>query len=164
MNLRISDKKKNTFISIFHLLKNSCTDIHATFDVNNLHIQGMDKSHICLFDLNLKKEWFESYEVSSKEEICFNANNFYSIINTKSDEQTLVIKKETDDFLIIELINLIKNSDYNKYFSMPLLEYEYDEMNIPSPDFDAEFSLPSKRVNDMFSQLSNFGDDINKMF
>ena len=161
MNLRISDKKKNTFISIFHLLKNSCTDIHATFDVNNLHIQGMDKSHICLFDLNLKKEWFESYEVSSKEEICFNANNFYSIINTKSDEQTLVIKKETDDFLIIELINLIKNSDYNKYFSMPLLEYEYDEMNIPSPDFDAEFSLPSKRVNDMFSQLSNFGDDIN---
>jgi len=161
MNLRISDKKKNTFISIFHLLKNSSTDIHATFDVNNLHIQGMDKSHICLFDLNLKKEWFESYEVVSKEEICFNTSIFYSIINTKSDEQTLVIKKETNDFLIIELINLIKNSDYNKYFSMPLLEYEYDEMNIPSPDFDAEFSLPSKRVTEMLSQLSNFGDDIN---
>ena len=44
---------------------------------------------------------------------------------------------------------------------MPLLEYEYDEMNIPSTDFDAEFSLPSKRVTDMLTQLSNFGDDIN---
>lgn len=161
MNLRVSDKKKNTFISIFHLLKNSSTEIHATFDVGNLHIQGMDKSHICLFDLNLKKDWFESYEVASKEEICFNTNNFYSIINTKSDEQTLVIKKESNDFLLIELVNLIKNSDYNKYFSMPLLEYEYEQMNIPSSDFDAEFSLPSKKVTDMLSQLSNFGDDIN---
>lgn len=121
----------------------------------------MDKSHICLFELNLKKEWFESYEVISEEKICFNTNIFYSIINTKSDEQTLVIKKKTNDFLLIELINLIKNSDYNKYFSMPLLEYEYDEMNIPSPDFDAEFTLPSKRVTDVLYQLSNFGDDIN---
>ena len=161
MNIRISDKKKTNFISIFNLLKNSSTDINATFDINNLHIQGMDKSHVCLFDLNLKKDWFESYEVSSKEEICFNTNIFYSIISTKSDEQTLVIKKETNDILLIELINLIKNSDYNKYFTMPLLEYEYDEMNIPNTDFDAEFSLPSKRLTDMLSQLSNFGDDIN---
>ena len=161
MNIRVSDKKKTNFISIFHILKNSCTDINATFDINNLHIQGMDKSHVCLFDLNLKKEWFESYEVSCKEEICFNANIFYSIISIKSDEQTLVIKKETNDILLIELINLIKNSDYNKYFTMPLLEYEYDEMNIPNTDFDAEFSLPSKRLTDMLSQLSNFGDDIN---
>ena len=44
---------------------------------------------------------------------------------------------------------------------MQLLEYEYDELNIPSTDFDAEFSLPSKRVTDMLSQLNNFGDDIN---
>jgi proliferating cell nuclear antigen len=161
MNLSISDKKKGIFISIFHILKNSSTEIHATFDIEQLHIQGMDKSHICLFDLKLKKHWFEKYEVSSKDEICFNANNFYSIINTKSDEQTLVIKKETNDFLLIELVNLIKNSDYNKYFSMPLLDYEYDEMNIPSTDYDAEFSLPSKRVTDMLTQLSNFGDDIN---
>ena len=161
MQLKISDKKKTNFISIFHLLKNSSTNINASFDVDNLHIQGMDKSHVCLFDLKLKKEWFESYEVSSKEDICFNTNNFYSIISIKSDEQTLVIKKESDDILLIELINLIQNSDYNKYFTMQLLEYEYDELNIPSTDFDAEISLPSKRVTDMLSQLNNFGDDIN---
>ena len=119
----------------------------------------MDKSHICLFDLNLKKSWFESYEVASKEEICFNTNIFYSIINTKSDEQTLVIKKETDDFLLVELINLIKNSDYNKYFSMPLLEYEYDEMNIPSTDFDAEFSFKKcKRWNLFLIKKTTFFD------
>jgi proliferating cell nuclear antigen len=43
---------------------------------------------------------------------------------------------------------------------MPLAEYEYEEMNIPTVDYDAEFSLSSKQITDMFSQLSNFGSDI----
>jgi len=33
-------------------------------------------------------------------------------------------------------------------------------MNIPSPDYDAEFSFSSKQITDVFSQLNNFGDDI----
>ena len=33
-------------------------------------------------------------------------------------------------------------------------------MNIPSTDYDAEFSLSSKQITDMFGQLSNFGSDI----
>jgi len=154
-------KKKDTFISIFQLLKCSSSQINATFDTDNLHIQGMDKSHVCLFDLNLNKQWFNSYEVISKENICFDSSIFHSIISTKSDEQSLIIKKESDDNLLIELINNVKKTDYNKFFTMPLLEYEYDEMNIPSTDYDAELSLPSKKVTDLLSQLSNFGDDIN---
>jgi proliferating cell nuclear antigen len=131
------------------------------FDTNNLHIQGMDKSHVCLFDLNLNKQWFTSYEVDSKENICFDSSIFHSIISTKCDEQSLIIKKNSDDNLAIELINNTKNTDYNKFFTMPLLEYEYDERSIPTTEYDAELSLPSKKVTDMLSQLSNFGDDIN---
>lgn len=162
MKIIIEDKrKKDIFISIFSLLKNSSSQLNASFDTNNLYIQGMDKSHVCLFNLNLKKNWFTSYEVCEKQNICFDASIFYSIINTKGDEQSLVIKKEKDDSLDIELVNSVKKNDYNKYFSMPLIEYEYDEMNIPSTDYDAELSLPSKKVTDMLSQLSNFGDDLN---
>jgi proliferating cell nuclear antigen len=162
MKITISDKKKkDIFNSIFNLLKSSSSQINAIFENNKLHIQGIDKSHVCLFELNLTDKWFEQYNVTSKQEICFNTSIFYSMISTKSDEQSLVIKKENDDSLIIELINLTKNTDYSKYFFMPLLEYEYNEMNIPSTDFEAEFSLPSKKITDILSQLSNFGDNIN---
>ena len=162
MKFTIEDKKKKElFISIFHLLKNSSSQINATFETNKLHIQGMDKSHVCLFDLNLTNKWFDSYKVENKENICFDTGIFYSIISTKCDDQSLIIKKESDENLIIELINNTKKTDYNKYFTMPILEYEYDEMNIPTTEYDAELSLPSKKVTDMLSQLSNFGDDIN---
>jgi proliferating cell nuclear antigen len=53
-----------------------------------------------------------------------------------------------------------KKKDFKKSFKMPLIEYEYEEMNIPTPDYDAEFSFSSKQISDIFSQLNNFSDDI----
>jgi proliferating cell nuclear antigen len=83
------------------------------------------------------------------------------MISTKGEDQQLVIKKVSEETLSIELINGDKKGDYSKFFTMPLVEYEYDEMNIPDTEYDAELSLPSKKVTDMLSQLSNFGDDLN---
>lgn len=162
MNITINDKKKkDLFISAFQLLKSSATHINASFNKDNMHIQGMDKSHVCLFDLNLKKDWFSEYNVNEQTELCFDSCIFYSMISTKGEDQQLVIKKVSEETLSIELINGDKKGDYSKFFTMPLVEYEYDEMNIPDTEYDAELSLPSKKVTDMLSQLSNFGDDLN---
>jgi proliferating cell nuclear antigen len=162
----ISDKrKKDIFISIFHLFKNSTTQINLTINKNTFHVQGMDKSHVCLFDLKLYFEWFDYYEVDKKYNLCFDTATFYSIINTKSEDQSIVFYLEDDnnESLLIEFKNntTSKKGDYNKFFKLPLLDYEYQEMVIPTTDYDAEFSLPSKKVTDMLSQLSNFGDDLN---
>jgi proliferating cell nuclear antigen len=162
----ISDKrKKDIFMSIFQLLKSSSSQINLTINKTNFHVQGMDKSHVCLFDLKLYFEWFNYYEVNKKYELSFDSGTFYSIISTKSDEQTLVfyLEDENTDTLSIELKNndSIKKGDYNKFFKLPLLDYEYQQMVIPTTDYDAEFTLPSKKVTDMLSQLSNFGDDLN---
>jgi len=162
----ISDKrKKEVFISIFNLFKSSSSQINLTINKTTFHIQGMDKSHVCLFDLKLNYEWFDYYEVNKKYELCFDTGTFHSIINTKSEDQMLVFYLEEDksETLSIELKNNenAKKSDYNKFFKLPLLDYEYEEMVIPTTDYDAEFTLPAKKVTDMLSQLTNFGDDIN---
>lgn len=162
----ISDKKKkDVFISIFNLFKSSSSQINLTINKTIFHIQGMDKSHICLFDLKLYFEWFDYYEVNKKYELCFDSGTFYSIISTKSEEQAIIfyLEEEHTDTLSIEYKNNenTKKSDYNKFFKLPLLDYEYQEMVIPTTEYDAEFNLPSKKVTDMLSQLSNFGDNLN---
>ncbi len=162
MNITISDKKKkDLFVSIFQLLKGSSTHINVSFSSENMYIQGMDKSHICLFDLNLKKEWFANYVVNEPIELAFDLNIFCSIISTRKDDQHLVIKKVDDDSLIIELINGDKKSYFSNFFTMSLIDYEYDKMNIPETDYDVELSLPSKKVTELFSQLKCFSDDLN---
>lgn len=167
MNISLKDKqKKDTFISIFQLLKNASSQINVMFDPEQCHIQGMDKSHICLFDLSLSNKWFDIYEASELK-LCFDSSIFYSMIGTKSDDQNLNIStlENDQDNLKIELVspseNLSKKTDFNKFFVMPLMEYEYEEMAIPNAEYDAEITLPAKKVTDMLSQLSNFGNDLN---
>jgi proliferating cell nuclear antigen len=189
MNFVVSNKdKKDLFVSLFQVLKNCSTLVNCKFQKEFLHIQGMDKSHVCLYDVKIAKEWFDTYNVDSELKLCFDSNVFHSIINTKSDNQDLIIKIE-DDSLNIQFINTIlenkeeqpekvnkskkkvgkkenssklnEKNDFKKLFKMPLVEYDYDEMNIPIVDYDAEFSFSAKLAADVFSQLSNFGTDIN---
>ena len=169
----ISDKrKKDVFICIFQLLKNSTSQINLIINKTTFHVQGMNKSHVCLFDLKLSFEWFDYYEVNEKYELCFDTGTFYSIISTKADDQCLVFYLDDDNLesLIIELKNIDNNgqnnskktkSTYNKYFKLPLLDYEYEQLIIPNTEYDAEFTVSSRNITDMLCQLNNFGDDIN---
>jgi proliferating cell nuclear antigen PCNA len=170
MKILITDKKKKeVFVSLFQVLKNCSSLISSIFDPEEIHIQGMDKSHICLFDVKINKKWFNEYNVSKSTKICFDSNVFHSIISTKCDNQDLIIKMNDSDqdTLHISFVNQeekkgdFKGHDcFKKSFKLPLAEYEYEEMKIPSVEYDAEFSLSSKQISDMFTQLNNFGNDI----
>jgi proliferating cell nuclear antigen len=164
MKIIINDRKKrDVFVSLFQVLKNCSSVISITFETDYAHIQGMDKSQICLFDVKINKDWFTNYEVIKVINICFDSTVFYSIISTKGDGQDLIITLDDDNTDILHinfLSNETKKGEFKKSFKMPLVEYEYEEMNIPSVDYDAEFSLSSKQISEMFSQLSNFGSDI----
>lgn len=164
MNVQISDKKKKEmFVSVFQVLKNCSSLICANFETNRLHIQGMDKSHICLFDIKLADTWFTKYAVPHNARICFDSNVFHSIISTKGENQDVIITMEdvNQETLHINFESQeTKKGDFKKSFLMPLADYDYEEMHIPEVDYDAEFSLSSKQISEMFSQLSNFGSDI----
>ena len=57
MRICVSDKKKkDIFVSLFQVLKNCSILINATFEKEQLSIQGLDKSHICLFNVKLTKK------------------------------------------------------------------------------------------------------------
>ena len=72
MNICISDKKrKECFISLFQVLSRCSSIISATFDPEFIHIQGIDKSHVCLFQVKIVKKWFSVYEVSEKFNLSF---------------------------------------------------------------------------------------------
>lgn len=169
MKITITDKKKkDNFISLFSVLKNCSSLINVTFETELLHIQGMDKSHICLFDVKINKNWFSTYELLEDIKICFDSVFFYSIISTKNDNQDLTIYLNDNNQDILHIVfdskekegKEGKKGEFKKTFKMNLVEYEYEEMNIPIVDYDAEFSLSSKLISDIFSQLTNFGNDI----
>jgi proliferating cell nuclear antigen PCNA len=51
--------------------------------------------------------------------------------------------------------------NFNKYFKIPLLDIDYDLLDIPDTDYNAEFSIGAKKICEIIGQMLVFGTDIN---
>jgi len=163
MKITISEKhKKDLFIALFNILKSCSTILNISFETEKVHIQGMDKSHVCLFDVSIKDKWFTNYEVEELTNVSFDTNIFHLVISNKSDGCDILIHMEDQDNLNIDLIpSEGKKGDFSRFFKIPLCEYDYEEMNIPETDYEAEFTISSKKISEIISQMVVFGTDIN---
>ena len=87
MKLCIQNKlKKELFVAIFHTLKNCSTILTLVFRENGLFVQGMDKSHVCMFELFIKKTWFYTYEKEKIDKIVsLDSQTFITVLNVLND-------------------------------------------------------------------------------
>ena len=167
MKIIINDKdKKEKFVAIFHTLKNSTNIVNVVFNLDNLHIQGLDKSHICMYDVSLQSSWFNEYDVKNITNISFDTSTFYSVITSELESNIIIYYDEDDcDNIQIDLLNDAstkpKTNKFNKYFKIPLMDYDYEMMHIPTTEYDAEFSVSAKIICDIIYQMMTFGSDIN---
>jgi proliferating cell nuclear antigen PCNA len=170
MKLSISEKpKKDIFISIFQLLKNCSSIISILFNEDHMYIQGMDKSHVCLFDIKIFSSWFHSYEytVGDIDKICIDTHILANVLSISQEHHSILLHysgSEVDN-IHIDLINTnndsSKHKDFDKFFKLPLTDLDMDLLDIPNVDYDAEFSLPSKKICEIISQLMLFGESVN---
>jgi len=167
MKIVINDKvKKDMFTALFQTLKNCTNIICLIFYEDYLYIQGMDKSHVCLFNIKIVNSWFSHYQKNNNDldKICFDSQVFFTIISTKQDGHSINISFDNEsDNLNISLITPENNTkgEFNKFFKMPLVDFDYELMDIPVVDYDAEFLITAKKIHEITSQMSSFGDDIN---
>lgn len=174
MKLTVDDKTKiDMLVALFQLLKNFSGIVKLEINKDNLIIQGMDKSHICLFFTEIKSDWFATFENSQNCQIMLDSSSLFTIFSRIQENQILTINYEKDSDTID--INVIygdindntsakisnKKGEYNRYFQLPLIDFEQDSYHIPVVEYDAEFSINSKQFNELISQLILFGDILN---
>lgn len=169
MKITINTKnKKDLFVALFHTLKNCSNIVSIIFKNDQIYIQGMDKSHICLYEVKLLKQWFHVYEYKEEDinTISFDAQTFYTIISRCHDTQNMEFYFDgNSDILNIDLVceyTELSKGVYNKFFKIPLVDFDNVIMEIPeNADYDSEFSIISKKICEIASQMIVFGNDIN---
>lgn len=166
MKITISEKtKKDLFVSIFQVMKHFSNAMKIVFKEDNMFIQGMDRSHISLFEIKIMKNWFSGYDRTSndKESICLDTNIFFNVISMCSENHTLIIEYDDDpDNINIKCVcENNKKGDFEKFFNIPLLDIETEYFEIPDVDYQVDFSINSKKMNEIISQLLIFGDVLN---
>ena len=165
MHLSICElQKKQLFLSLFLLLKSCTSAITMSFSKDGLYLQGMDSSHVCLFDITLAASWFQSYEIDEVQdikEVSIQTGIFCSILSMAKEEHVLHIHYEGDvDSLQMDCCSE-KTSGVAEVsplsFVIPLIDIEIQHFDIPEIDYEIEFTVSSKKLHDIVSQLILFG-------
>ena len=165
MKLSIENKPKlEMFIALFQLLKNWSSQLNLQFETDQLFIQTMDKSHICLSNIIIKAAWFAEYQVSNATNIALDTASFATMMNYAVKHNRVDIIYEDTDKLFINLSSATIDSastNFDHFFELPLIDIEQDNLGIPSVDYDVEFSMESKKFSDLISELMVFGPNLN---
>ena len=160
MRFEISDKKRcDEFINIFNHLKHFTDNINLMVNPDKLYIQGMDQSHVCVYELSLDKTWFNVWDVSSDETYGIHIPIFNKILHTCSDKQTIKVYSNDSDKLEIEFSSEAKG-DFNKFFEIPLMDIDSDLLNIPDCDYEVDITMDAKKFKSLVDELSNFSDTL----
>jgi len=145
-------KKRRLFTTIFQIIKTCSSVVHIHLTQDAFSIQGMDHSHVCLFDIQFKMQWFDKYEVI---DMLINIDTIIlsNILSFGVDTAEIRIEP-SEDTIQIDFIH----SKYSKFFNIPLIDVDYSWMSIPTCEYDTEFLIPAKIIHEVCSQLITFGD------
>jgi proliferating cell nuclear antigen PCNA len=150
-----SSKKAITLIELFKVLKNLNNYCTLCCNENELYIQTMDDSHVSLFDLKIKKEWFTEY-VANNDIVSFNSNIIVKILNLYTPNTKVTFQtSKNDDYLEI---NLLQSDGNEKCFEIPLMDIDSELLNTMDIDSTLEFSLNTKQYDKYLTEMSLFGD------
>jgi proliferating cell nuclear antigen PCNA len=148
---------------MFQNMKAFTENVNIMFEKDRMYLQSMDSARVSVFEYNLPNTWFDKYEHTNNSAIALGVNStlLFKILNTRDKIQhiTLGFDPENNDKLFISFTSDNKTV-FDKHFELPLMDLEYDLMDIPSIECDAEFSIPSATFASLVSQLKMFGDTV----
>ena len=166
MRLTIENKsKQEVFVAIFQLLKNWNSHINMHFEKDRLFIQSMDKSHVCLANIEIKSKWFSEYDCINNNKISVDSNHFAILMNYALKHDNIELKFEDEaepEKLYVNFLNgKEKKGAFDHFFELNLIEIEEDSLGIPDVEYDVDFVIESKKLTELLSELNTFGQDLN---
>ena len=151
-----SSKCALMLIEIMKLVKNLSPHISFTFRESEVYIQVMDQSHICLLDVNINSEWFDTYEVSQEQIISLNVNILLKVISLFTLNTIITFNADDDG----EKLYVTLNSDVEKNFEIPLMDIDFEYLQPGDSDYSCDFEMNTKVLDKYMSELMIFGEKI----
>jgi proliferating cell nuclear antigen len=159
MKFVISDKDKvGKFHCIMKNMKSLLSEVNFSCTGYGLYIQGMDASHVGLFELKLERAWFNEYEDigGCTQTLGINCEAMSMIMNCHSDGQSITFIYKEDKPLVIKF----EGKGHDKMFELKLMDIENELMGIPDTDYDADITMASSEFNKLMAENSLFADTL----
>ena len=151
--LEIKTVQSSAFRILIEALKEILTDANIECDSSGMKIIALDASHTVLVHMKLDASNFEQYYCPEKQVLGISMLNFFKLIKTMGncDTLTLYIEKSDINHLGIKVENGEKNSVTD--FKLNLMDLPVETISIPPAEFDSVITMPSgdfqKIIRDM---------------
>lgn len=159
MKLIINNKEKaQRFSHIFKCLKDVVELVTLDFKKEGLYFQAMDCSQICLCELMLSTEWFDSYVVEDNETVTIPTSGIYHSLHCYNDGQSISMSYNESK----EVLNVEFNGEktVKKSFDLITVESEGITMDIPEIEYSVDVEMKSDELNNLIQELIVFNKDI----
>ena len=125
-----------------------------------MKIVAMDASHTVLVHLRLDGINFEQYYCKSKLVLGVNMMNFFKLIKTMNNNDTLTLFLEKDN--INELGIRIENGDKNTItnYKLNLMDLNEETISVPPASFTSVITMPANDFQKICRDMNNLADSI----
>jgi len=159
-HVNIKTEQAGAFRILIEALKEILTEGNLIFDETGIKLMAMDSTHSILIHMKLDAENFEFFHCPKKMLIGVNMLNFFKLIKTMNNSETLTlfIEKENENKLGILIHNSEKNTQ--TVYKLNLLDIEDENIKIPPAEFETELSLPSSDFQKIIRDMVNIAENI----
>lgn len=161
MIININELNKCTeFITIFKHIHKFATFIMLDFTENGLEVQGIDQTKSCVFELNITNNWFDEYSIEDNKSynIGVNAIILSKIFGIYNENQNICIEYLENENSI--LLTFVSDKLFKKEFNIPLIDVDNNKLDIKELDYDVEFSIATKILENVINDLKIFDSDL----
>lgn len=153
------------FTNVFSNLCALTDAVVLYFKEDSLYMQGMDTSHVSLYEANFDKSWFTTYkaEPTDVRKIAVNLNCFKKILSTRGDDQSIYMEYSgsSPDSLTIIFRSVVKDSqEFPREYTLALMDIDADVLDIPTEERSVQFYIESKTFSVLIKQLGMFDDSV----
>ncbi|CAB4574112.1 MAG: proliferating cell nuclear antigen (pcna) [Actinobacteria bacterium] len=152
--------QSQVFRTLVEALKEIITDGNLEIDNTGIRLIAMDKSHTVLIHLRLHADKFESFYCSKPLILGLNMINFFKLIKTVANDDTLTlyVDRADENKLGIIIENARKNSVTT--YKLKLIEINEATIHIPRVEFPSVITMPSATFQKVCREMSNISDKI----
>lgn len=147
-------------------IKDILTDATITYTKNGLKIINFDKTHTILVHVRLYQNKFELYDCQpDKIIVCANTMHLFKVISTISNDDTLSMYIDKDDYhdgVVSHLGLQYDNGDIKQCYSqkLRLIEPDNEEMVVPDVEYETVINLPTSDFQKIIRDMNGISDRI----
>lgn len=139
---------KNIFININEIIDELVIECNP----EGLDFKGIDRSHICFFEGNLKKSFFENYEINKILYLYIDLNELVKVLKRGNNKDSFIFKADN------EVIKIIFKNKNTRTFSITQLDTLDNMRDLPKLDYSIDFNCDFDTIKNSLKDADLYSD------